>query len=128
MGGRPKELDESGDRMPFIHVGNAAESVVAGACGNNILPFPQVDEPTTDKIISRSAINFELARDSLLGVCGVTGTARIIILMLEEMVEANINGVVGSSKLSKKLSRLAKVFDQEPTPCAKVEPSGPVLT
>jgi hypothetical protein len=110
--------------MPFIHVGSAAKSVLAGACGNNILPFPQDSDITPDKIIARSCVNLELSRDVLLDVCGVTGTARIFVLMLEEMVESNPTGIVGSNNLSKKLARLAKVFAQETAPYANVESSG----
>jgi hypothetical protein len=110
--------------MPFIHVGSAAESVMAGVCGDNVLPFPQDSEITRDKIISRSCVNLELSRDVLLRVCGVTGTARILVLMLEEMIEANSGDVVESDKLSKKISRLAKVFSQEPERPARIESSG----
>jgi hypothetical protein len=99
--------------MPFVHVGQAAASVTAGAYGKNVLPFPQDGDVTREKIISRSAIALELSRDSLLGVCGVTGTTRIIILMLEEMIESNSDAVVPSKSLSKKISRLAKIFSEE---------------
>jgi hypothetical protein len=106
----------SGERMPFIHVGDAAASVMAGARGNNILLFPQETDITKEKVISRSAITLEMARDSLLSVCGVTGTTRMIILMIEEMVESNSDAIIASDNLSKKISRLAKVFTEETAP------------
>jgi hypothetical protein len=102
--------------MPFVHVGRAAASVTAGAYGENVLLFPQDGEVTREKIISRSAISLELARDSLLGVCGVTGATRIIILMLEEMIESNSDAVVPNRSLSKKISRLSKIFTEETAP------------
>ena len=102
--------------MPFIHVGHAASSVAVGAYGSNVLLFPQDEDITKDKIISRSCISLELARDSLLGVCGVTGASRILILMLEEMIEKNSDDIIESQNLSKKISRLAKIFTPRPTP------------
>lgn len=110
LGDRPKELGQSGEHMSFIHVGDAAESVMAGAYGSNVIPFPQYGEETREKIISRSAIILEMARDDLVRACGATGATRIIILMLEEMIEANISNIEENINLSRKITRLAKVF------------------
>jgi len=99
--------------MPFVKIGDAASKTMGSVYGENIILFPQESGDTREIKIARSISSIEREIRTLRAICGVSGAARISVLILEELVEGYMAEVVASNQLSKKLSRLSKIFVEQ---------------